>query len=58
MTDEQIDKLLAAFKCGLVTEPDTANPRGFTVRYKPRDAMRAALADTNVIPVMQGSAEA
>lgn len=41
---EAIDRMVAAFNCGLVSVPDVNNTRGYTVRYQPQDAMRAAIA--------------
>lgn len=49
-SDDVVKRMLEVFNGGVVEEADDANPRGYTVRYKPIKAMRAAIAALQVKP--------
>ena len=53
MDNEKIEAMIAAYKSGVVSKPNEKNPRGFTVYYDPKNAMRAALhiATANMVPL-------
>lgn len=41
--DALVEQALTTFNGGLVRVPDESNPRGYTVHYKPKEAMAAAI---------------
>lgn len=41
---ELIERMMAAYGGGMVTEDNPENPRGFTTYYRPRDAMKRVAA--------------
>jgi hypothetical protein len=44
LADEDIQRALGTFNGGVVKVADASNPRGYTSRYLPKKAMRAAIA--------------
>lgn len=47
VTDEQVQRAIFVFNGGVVRVPNSANVRGYTDVYNPKDAMRAALQTIN-----------